>query len=381
MLKTTGARLSAALLGYFTLVILLLTLNPFYLRLPDEIHFTFRSGLTNLISNIILFLPLGFFYRLTTRRRGAYILGFCLSLSIEVIQLFIPARTPSVVDIIANTLGAGLGAVIYNLLSINTPITKGMVGRLRLETPLMGLAYLMGPLLWANSLAFRSSSHHWVLTFMILLCIAIIFSELFRHWWERVDYRIGLYAAITTGVWCVLGLGPILRFSTQVRIICLGMVLLAGILTVIPRKSTERRFELTTLMRILPVFFLYLIALVLWSPFRPITTWHMTTGFTNFPRETSLQVLNPRIEYLIAFTVLGYMLAEWCGRSELSLAQDFPRLFLSSLGIAFLLEIASGFQVGTGASLVRAGMVVIGASFGGMIYHLLRAHIRFLLGR
>ena len=94
----------------------------------------------------------------------------------------------------------------------------------------------------------------------------------------------------------------------------------------------------------------------------------MTTGFTNLPTETSLQVLNPRIEYLIAVTVLGYILAEWRGRSELSLAQDFPRLFLSSLGVTFLLEIASGFQVGAGASLARAGMVVIGALFGGTIY-------------
>ena len=48
MLKTTGSRLFAALLGYLTLVILLLTLNPFYMRLPRHITIKYASGLPNL---------------------------------------------------------------------------------------------------------------------------------------------------------------------------------------------------------------------------------------------------------------------------------------------------------------------------------------------
>jgi len=272
MLKNTGARLSAALLGYFILVILLLTLNPLYFVMPEKISFTFRSGLTNLLSNIVLFVPFGYLYRLTIQRRGAFILGFSFSLSIELIQLFIPARTPSVIDILANTLGAGLGAMLYDLLSLSISFTKGMVGRIRLETPLIGLVYLMGPLFWANSLAFFSSSERWVLTFMLTLCIAIILSELFRHWWEKVDCRIGMYASITTGIWCVLGLGPILRFSTSVQIMSLGMILLTGILTIIPKKPGERRFEHATLAWVLRIFCLYVSMLALWPPFRSFTT-------------------------------------------------------------------------------------------------------------
>src|SRR5215208_2686180 len=153
MLKTTGARLFGTFLGYIFLVILLLTLNPFYLVLSAQVNFTFQTTLDNLVANILLFLPVGFFYRLATARRGAFLLGAGLSLSIETIQLFIPARTSSVMDILANAIGAGLGAVLHDLVSTRLVITPNLMGRLRLETPLMGLIYLLIPLLWIDGLA------------------------------------------------------------------------------------------------------------------------------------------------------------------------------------------------------------------------------------
>jgi hypothetical protein len=97
--------------------------------------------------------------------------------------------------------------------------------------------------------------------------------------------------------------------------------------------------------------------------------------------EKSLYALYPRLEYLAAFTVLGYLISEWRGRLELSLAQDLPHLFVFTSCVAVTLEILSGFQSGRGASLVRLILAVAGALFGGTIYHLSRAHVRFLLGR
>src|SRR5688572_14695493 len=110
MWKTTGARLFGTFLGYIILIILLLTLNPFYFSPPEDFVFNFYSGRSNMINNILLFLPIGFLYRLTTKRRDAYLFGGLLSLSIEAVQFFIPARTPSVPDILANTMGAWAGA-------------------------------------------------------------------------------------------------------------------------------------------------------------------------------------------------------------------------------------------------------------------------------
>ena len=380
MLRKTGSRLSTALLGYAILIILLLTLNPFYLSWPERIAISFQSNFQNLIANILLFIPMGYFFRLTVNRRGAFLFGATVSTSIELIQLFLPARTPSVVDILANTLGSGMGALIYEVLSTRIRFTKNMVGRLRLETPLMVVIYLLIPLLWINALL-RVQPYRWMLTCLLGLCGAMIFSETFRHWWKTISFRVAVYAACATGVWFLIGAGPAFRRPLPFTAIGLALMFITALLTLIPSKSIDRRFERATLKRIFPVFGLYLLLLVLWPPLRPLIAWHATLGFTDRLAETSMQVLYPRLEYLVAFTIFGYLLAEWRGRSEIPLLQDLPRLFLHAFGAALALELLAGFQSGPGASVIRLVMVVVSALFGGMIYHLVRAHVRFLLGR
>jgi hypothetical protein len=158
-------------------------------------------------------------------------------------------------------------------------------------------------------------------------------------------------------------------------------MLLTAVMTTITQRNKERRFEQRTLRHILPIFALYLLLLTLIFPFSTIGTWHGFFGFTDRVTQKSLYALYPRIEYLAAFTVLGYIIAEWRGRLELSLARDLPRLLLLAASVALVLELLSGFQSERGASVIRFGLAVAGAAFGGMIYHLSRDHIRFLLGR
>ena len=106
-----------------------------------------------MIANIILFLPIGFLYRLTGGERlPALVLGAALSGGIETTQLFMPARTASFIDFTDNSLGAWLGAALYDLLLAHFTVPSGVVRRLRLETPLMGFLYLLVPLLWVNAL-------------------------------------------------------------------------------------------------------------------------------------------------------------------------------------------------------------------------------------
>lgn len=382
MLKNTGTRLFAAFLGYAVLIILLLTLNPFYFSLPGEIFIKLSSSQRDLIENILLFLPVGFFYRMTTGRRGAFLLGAGLSFSIETLQLFIPARTTNLIDFLANTLSAGLGALMYDLIARRTAlVTPGTVSRFRLETPLMGLTYMLVPLLWSNTLALNDTPHRWLLTLLIGICGAIILSDLFSHWREQVDLATILYAALATGAWFLVGTGPGMMRSGPLMIIAPSLMILAAILTALPRSVQERRFERNTLRRLLPVFGLYLLVLALGIPFRSPGPWHAFFGLTDRATDKSLYLLNSRVEYLAAFTVLGYLVAEWRGRLELSMSRDLPHLLLIATGIAATFETINGFQAGYGASLIRFLLATAGAGFGGTIYHLSRAHIRVLLGR
>jgi VanZ family protein len=74
----------------------------------------------DLLQNILGFVPLGFVvcaYLAATRSRGKAILGTILTLgtlsfAIEVLQAFVPRRSSGMTDIITNTLGAAIGAVL-----------------------------------------------------------------------------------------------------------------------------------------------------------------------------------------------------------------------------------------------------------------------------
>ena len=73
------------------------------------------SVVTNVVGNIILFLPLGItLCLLGLRRRTTVRVGFCLSAAIELTQLFIPGRTTSADDVLCNTLGALVGYLLVS---------------------------------------------------------------------------------------------------------------------------------------------------------------------------------------------------------------------------------------------------------------------------
>ena len=75
--------------------------------------------------NIVGFIPLGFFFSvylssIRNTKRVAELtiaLGFLVSLTIEVLQAFLPTRNSGMTDLITNTLGTGVGSVLYRCTS------------------------------------------------------------------------------------------------------------------------------------------------------------------------------------------------------------------------------------------------------------------------
>jgi glycopeptide antibiotics resistance protein len=66
-------------------------------------------------ANIGMFLPIGLFLVLLFGRRLWWLamgLGFCLTVAIETVQIFLPARVSDPRDIVANTCGAVLGVLV-----------------------------------------------------------------------------------------------------------------------------------------------------------------------------------------------------------------------------------------------------------------------------
>ncbi len=74
---------------------------------------TFRS---DILSNIVLFVPLGYFGVLAWGRRWWLVtLALGLGVVLQLLQLFLPSRDANLLDVIWNLLGAGLGAALTAL--------------------------------------------------------------------------------------------------------------------------------------------------------------------------------------------------------------------------------------------------------------------------
>lgn len=99
-------------------------------------HQPVRSGLDDLLVNVLVFMPLGFVsllalnerYRLGRSLVLAVLHGMVLSFAIEAFQAFLPMRYSSLSDLMMNTLGTALGSAAGALLrqrSRRTPLRTG----------------------------------------------------------------------------------------------------------------------------------------------------------------------------------------------------------------------------------------------------------------
>jgi glycopeptide antibiotics resistance protein len=129
-------RFVSGLTVLYTAFVLLVTLwptavdadiDPYLERLLERLHTHGVPAFVNytfveFTANILFFLPVGFFGGLALTRRLWWlsaVLGFLLSCGVEAAQaLFLPGRVASPRDVLANTTGAVIGAVLAGLVRL-----------------------------------------------------------------------------------------------------------------------------------------------------------------------------------------------------------------------------------------------------------------------
>jgi VanZ family protein len=399
----TALRLGRALLGYLALMVGIITLAPFDFQSTPAHGWTTIWNRSDVVMNVLMFVPFGFAFQLT-RPRGApvdwprvLLLGAALSGCIELAQLFAPQRYSSPYDLATNTLGAVLGAGVFAQLARRLPGTEA-VRSFALELPLMGLAYQLIPLVWLVGLGADSDERRWLLLLPSAMAGAILGAVQAAYVAPQLTLGNTATAApsswrwllVTLIGWAAMALPVAVRRDWALGLACItvltGVALLRSLATTRLREMTPdggaaRRFELPTLRLLLPVFAGYLTLSALWPVTDLSTAWQGSWTLV-LPGATLNETLVYRaLEQVAAFTLVGYMSAEFHGRDTLSLSRSWPRVLAWALPVALLLQAGRGFRAGEGGSLSLLLLTQAAAIFGAWLYVLQRDHVRALVVR
>jgi len=375
------------LLTYLALLIALATLLPFRFQWPNRPQLALFTSAFDVIANFGLFFPFGFLYRLHQPHRDdrwclrPMRIGLIMSVSVEVIQIFLPGRFSSPIDVLGNSAGVWIGALLYDQARQRLRPRQG--NQLTLEMPLLNLFYLLLPLLWLNSLSLGTEpSRLWLLP-LLGLCGTIVLTAVWTRRLQSIVARSSLTLPPLIVLWFTLGTLP--AFTTHPRFLALcGIALLLScrLLLALPWSvhKNERRFEVLTLCQLWPVYLVYLTMLLLspwpWTP----QAWRLSIGFADIADVPGIAPTLHIVSHMAAFTLFGYMVAESHGRQHEPLSRTLRGLLVYTLCATIGLESLRGFHPHHVASLVHATLTTAASLYGGVMYRLQLLSVQHLLG-
>lgn len=384
----TGTQLGLALLAYLLGITLIVTLLPFRFAWPEAWRLVFYVGPADVFANILLFLPLGFLYRYARPQAHAHPVaaamgaGALLSFGIEALQLFEAARNASPVDVAANAAGAALGAFAYGRLAGSPRIDGRVVGWLALELPIMGLVYLLVPLLWVSALAAHGELARSVMTLTVGVFGAVLLGGMQRYYFGPARAARPRHTAIFAGIWFIAGAFPALAW--QPLLIAAGALAIAGLCGALgsvrsAAHVSNRRFEVRLIAYAAPLYVFYLAAVTLAPLIGGTGDWTVRRGFGEAASD-QIEILR-LLELIAAYTLIGYMAAEARGRAIARYREALPGLVLCGVVLVALCELVRGYAQSDGASAARGALLMLGVLYGGWLYYLQRAHvIRLIAG-
>ncbi|MCK5417568.1 MAG: VanZ family protein [Desulfobacterales bacterium] len=378
--------LGTALLVYMVFMVFLITLFPFDFRIPAKIQIKILTNLADFMANIVLFIPIGFLFKLS-RRPGKDVLclnplffGLLLSMSIEFTQLFIPGRYTQLSDVFTNGLGAWLGAILFILLKAQ--LGGERAGKLfSLELPLMNLVYLLIPLMWLNGLSIgKEAARLWLLLLLGLFGTGVLCSISIYRFRNTAALSFAKLSFFVMSWFLVATLPVLLKFPIPIAVFTIGLGIAARLIAGISKadKKDDRRLELPTLKRILPLFVLYLLLLVIWPTTLPISAWLFNTDFQEFVFNKRVVFTFRFIEFIAAFTLLGYMIAEMRGRKNESAGKTLGWIFFTTLICSVIIETIRGYPPLLTSTMLEFVFIIAAGLYGGIIYRLQLAAIQRL---
>ena len=389
----TAQRLGRAILGYLVAVTLIITLAPFRFAGAPVHGLTDVWNWPDLAMNVAMFVPIGFVFQLTrpagsaVRWHRVLVLGASLSGIIELAQLFAATRYSSLFDLATNTAGALLGAGLC-MVALQRIEGRSAVRTLALELPLMGLVYLLVPLTWLVGLASAGSGPGSGRAWLVLPIVAFASGILGTVYAAYLEPARRLPRAWLLGAalgWCTIALLPGTIRDRELLLtvvaVSIGIAWLRSLATGrLRERHASRRFEIPTLRLVMPLFAAYLALSSLWPLDAADVTWHGMIALIP-ALDASQTDIFVALEHVAAFTLVGYVVAEYHGRDLDHFRQIAACVACWGGGLSVLLELARGFHPAYHASALMVLFTTSAAVLGGWLYQLQRDHVRALLAR
>lgn len=403
----SGRRLGAAVLAYLVVVTLLITWAPFDFFSTPQHGLTTRWTWSDLLLNVVMFLPLGFLWQGTCtaahaapveRRRGAErtavhqaaLVGLLLSAAIEGGQLFLPGRFTSLLDLATNTLGAALGALAFVAVRPRLTVDSGTMRSLALDLPLAGVVVLLVPLLWTSAFGDGDPARLRLL-WPVAVSGGVLIGSIHGSYLAVATRGSARLAAVAAVAWLLVGALPaLLRVTTfDAMRDLLGACVVAGAVAALRSRVAARarerdgaqRVEHAALRLAMPPFAAYVTVAALWPVDALDGRWRAAWTLAPAADGLSRGLLLASLAHLATFTLVGYVTAEFHGRDNARFAEGWPRVARRVAPLALLLEWARGWNASVGASAVVLVLAVLSGLFGGWLYHLQRDHVRALRAR
>jgi glycopeptide antibiotics resistance protein len=361
-----------ALFAYMMIIILVITLAPFRYHLPPKYGLIWFWNYKEVLQNVFLFMPFGFLIHTVIGKNNrhyllvTFLLGALLSSFVEINQIFIYRRMTSLIDVAANATGAFLGALFY--LGLKKRLSK-ISGKIILEIPLMNLLFLLIPLLWLSGLAIGKEMQRIVLFLPLGLMGTLLISDVFHNRAQNQNMRNkALFVLMFLG-WFITGALPALLEFPKIILLfsaVLGATILLFIFIPKKKRRADTRFELRSLKKIVPVYFIYLILLNRW----PIKSFSFNYDFAFVPPDlfsnSDLDYIIRTIQLFSSFTIVGYILYQYLNRAHPT--QTVTKLIVSLLVIALVIELPRGFHPSQQAAFINVFFNFFWGLFGALIY-------------
>ena len=379
------ARLSLVLLVYSVAMVAMVQLAPFGFVLGFDARWAANSGWRDVLTSFLLFVPLGFIYPLTRLRRTTPPLqvamwGGVIAMFIALGRSFELERDTALFDILASAIGAGIGGKLLNLVNERTRASARLAHRLSLEIPLIGLIYLLLPLVIATSVSAGDD----VRRLLMLLPLGFLAARLLsgvqeHHFGPARVFTARTMCLIATG-WMTLGVFPAML---HYPVLATGIVLLVGVATLYDSSlpavhGSERRFEADILKSAMPYVLVYFLDVVFLPLAAGVDGWHFHFGLTGGQGDLARQIVH-LLEPVTSLVLLGYLLAETRGRREMPFRNVAMRIALECAAVAAAIELSRAFQRQVGGSAVELMLLVCAGVLGASMYHHQRERVRWML--